>query len=67
MFCLQFLYISYVCKLNYIIPWQIMCLSVLLMRCRVEKYRPKTLGELISHKDIINTSKWMLFSIITYY
>ena len=29
---------------------------------RVEKYRPKTLDDLISHKDIISTSKFNFFS-----
>ena len=39
---------------------------------RVEKYRPKTLNDLISHKDIISTSKFvicflMLFVKIVYF
>ena len=31
--------------------------------CRVEKYRPKQLDDLISHKDIISTSEYIPHSI----
>ena len=32
--------------------------NLLSVSCRVEKYRPKHLDDLISHKDIIGTSEW---------
>lgn len=47
-----------VAPLRYVMCW---CLIMNKMPCvyfRVEKYRPATLQELISHEDIISTSKY---------
>ena len=46
----------------YLSYWTSHCLSLILYR-RVEKYRPINLDDVVSHKDIITTSKAYVFSI----
>jgi len=47
------------------LPWLVCFLINSMINCnaivrsRIEKYRPSTLDELVSHKDIIDTSSYL--------